>query len=151
MGEKIADILDGLELFRDFSFPELAIVGKYLNLQRSSKGYVVFREGDPGASMLILVDGQMAVSKSGDAGSHLLSSEGKGRVVGEMALLDQERRSATCLAVSECEFLVLNQDGLGKLAADRPVLAYRLMFGIARLLSRRLRRTSGLLVDYLTD
>jgi CRP-like cAMP-binding protein len=151
MSEKIADLLDGLDLFRDFSYPELRTIANYLTYHQVKKDAVVFNEGDAGNYMLILVEGSLAVYKGGEAGHHLLSYEGRGRVVGEMALIDQERRSATCTAKSDCELMTLGTDGLSRMAIDHPGLAYRFMFALARLLSRRLRRTSGMLVEYLND
>lgn len=146
----IADVLDDLELFQGlFAYPELECLASYMNTLTVRKGEVIFNEGDKGGYMLILIDGKMEVSKSGDGGLHLLSYEGKGRVLGEMALIDRETRSATCVASTDCEMVSLSTDSLEKLATTHPPVAYKLMFVLARLLSRRLRRTSGLLADFI--
>ena len=149
MTTDIADVLDGLELFMGFAYPELKVTGRYLTRVTKQAGEVVFREGEPGTYMLILVEGRLSVFKGGETGNHLLCHEGRGRIVGEMALLDQERRSATCVADTECVMLTLDNDGLKNMATDYPLLAYRFMFSLAKLLSRRLRRTSGMLVEFL--
>lgn len=149
MNINVADVLDGLELFQEFSYPELKVIGRYLTQVRKKQGDVVFAEGEPGDDMLILVDGRLSIFKGGENGTHLLCHEGRGRIVGEMALLDHERRSATCVADSDCEMLILNGEGLRCMAAETPLLAYRFMFSLAKLLSRRLRRTSGMLVEFL--
>lgn len=151
MSEKIADLLDGLELFKEFSYAELKTVACYLTFHKVKKNEVVFNEGDAGNHMLILVEGSLAVFKGGEMGRHLLSYEGRGRVVGEMALIDHERRSATCMASTDCELMILSTEGLDRMAVECPALAYSFMFSLARLLSRRLRRTSGMLVEYLSD
>ena len=151
MSEKIADLLDGLELFKGFSYPELKTIASYLTFLQVKKDEIIFNEGDAGNHMLILVKGSLAVFKGGELGRHLLSYDGRGRVVGEMALIDQERRSATCMASTNCELMILSTDGLTRMATGHPGLAYRFMFSLASLLSRRLRRTSGMLVEYLSD
>lgn len=151
MSERIADMLDGLDLLQGFSYPELKTLSAYFGQTSVDKGEIIFREGDPGNFMLILVEGRISIYKTGENGSHLLSYEGKGRVIGEMALLDHERRSAQCVADSPCELLTLTHAGLEKLAAEHSPLAYRFMFCLARLLSKRLRRTSGMLAEYLTS
>jgi CRP/FNR family cyclic AMP-dependent transcriptional regulator len=145
----IADILDGLDLFREFPYPELKVIGRYLVRQTKRQGELIFSEGDPGDHMLILVEGRLSIFKGGERGNHLLSHEGRGRLIGEMALLDHERRSATCVADTACTVLVFNVDELNRLATDNPLIAYHFMFSLARLLSRRLRKTSGMLVEYL--
>lgn len=149
MSNKMADMLDELDFFQDFPYVDLEIIGRHLILQEIGEGEEIFREGDPGNFMLILISGRIAIFKGGEHGRHLLSYEGKGRIVGEMALLDHERRSATCVADTDCDLMTLTQDGLKKLAAESPALGYRFMFCLARLLSKRLRRTSGMMADFL--
>jgi len=149
MSRNVAELIDGLEFFQDFPYRELETMARYLGYSSLSAGQTVFNEGDPGAYMLILLEGKVSIFKAGESGHHLLSYEGKGRIIGEMALLDRERRSATCIAQTDCELLHLSHDNLQKLAADYPALAYRFMHALARLLSRRLRRTSGILAEHL--
>lgn len=151
MSQKLADLIDGLDFFQDYSYKELEILSRYLGQTSVEKGEVIFNEGDPGSFMLILIEGRISIYKSGENGRHLLSYEGKGRIIGEMALLDRERRSAQCVADTPCEVLTLNHEGLERLAAEHPMLGYRFMFSLARLLSKRLRRTSGMLAEYLTS
>lgn len=151
MSPKIADLIDGLDFFQDFTYPELESLSRYFRLTSVDQGEVIFNEGDPGNSMLILIDGRIAIYKTGENGRHLLSHEGRGRVIGEMALLDHERRSAQCIAQSPCEVLAIDQASLERLAKEHAPLAYRFMFCLARLLSKRLRRTSGMLAEYLAD
>jgi hypothetical protein len=45
--------------------------------------------------------------------------------------------------------LLLSGDALAQMSKDAPLLAYRFMFNLAKLMSRRLRRTSGMLVEFL--
>lgn len=151
MKSTIADLLDGHALFRDFSYPDLVVVANYVTMEASPQGTTIFQEGDPGNFMLILVSGRISILKAGENGRRLLSVESKGRCIGEMALLDKERRSATCIAQSDCEYLTLTQGGLERLSQDHPGLAYRLMHCLAQLLSKRLRRASGIMADLLDD
>lgn len=149
MSDRIADILDGLALFQDFSYPELKTISRFVIHTVRKQGDVLFEEGDPGDTMLILAEGKLSIFKGGEHGTQLLSHEGRGRMVGEMALLDNERRSATCVADTDCEVLTLSLDGLSSMSREAPLLAYKFMFSLAKILSRRLRKTSGLLVDFL--
>lgn len=146
---KIADLLDGLELFQDFSYAELELIAAYLTLEEVAQTKPVFQEGDPGNYMLIVIEGRIGIFKGGEHGRHLLSTETRGRVVGEMAMLDRERRSATCIAETDCELLILTSDNLKKMSVEHPAAAYHFMFCIARLVSRRLRRVSGMMADFL--
>jgi CRP/FNR family cyclic AMP-dependent transcriptional regulator len=149
VSQKIADLIDGLEFFQEFAYPELEALSRYFRQSSVGKGSVIFDEGEPGTSMLILIDGRISIYKTGENGRHLLSYEGRGRVIGEMALLDRERRSAQCVADTDCELLAIDHAGLERLSKEHPLLAYRFMSSLARLLSKRLRRTSGMLAEYL--
>lgn len=146
---KIADLLDGLELFQNFSYAELELIAGYLTLEEVGKTSPVFQEGDPGNYMLIVIEGRIAIFKGGIHGRHLLSTETRGRVIGEMALLDREPRSATCIAETDCELLILTSDNLKKMSVEHPATAYHFLFCLARLVSRRLRRVSGMMADFL--
>ncbi len=145
----IADLLDGLDLVQDFSYPELQLMSNYLSYQHVDKGATIFEEGDPGDCLIIVVDGKIGIYKGGEHGRQLLSSEMKGRIIGEMAMLDKERRSATCVAEAECDLLIMTSTNQVKLAKDHPGIAYHFMLALARILSRRLRRTSGMMADFL--
>ncbi len=147
----IADLLDGLDLFNAFSYGELKVVARFLRFETRQAHEIIFNEGDPGDFMLILVEGRILVCKGGEGGEHMLSYEGRGRFLGEMALLDRERRSATCKTDTPCALLCLDLAGLGRMEEECPRLAYRFMLSLARLLSRRLRKTSGLLVETLEE
>lgn len=149
MSQQIADLIDGLDFFADFSFRELQAISRYMSYVEVAKGEVIFNEGDAGNNMLILIDGKISIYKAGESGTHLLSYEGKGRIIGEMALLDRERRSASCVAEMQCQMLTFNHDALDRMAREHPGLAYTFMHSLARLLSRRLRRTSGILAEHL--
>ncbi|MCK9284077.1 MAG: cyclic nucleotide-binding domain-containing protein [Rhodocyclaceae bacterium] len=151
MDTDVADALDGLDLFKGFSYPELKVVGRYLVRLSKKQGEVVFSEGEPGTYMLFLLAGRLSIVKAGGHGERLLCREGRGRMVGEMALLDQEPRSATCVADTECAMLALNVEALNRMADEYPLLAYRLMSSLAKILSRRLRRTSGMLVEFMEN
>lgn len=151
MSQQIADLIDGLEFFAGFAFRDLATLSRYLTYVEVAKGETIFNEGDEGKHMLILIDGRISIYKAGESGVHLLSYEGKGRIVGEMALLDGERRSASCVADQPGQMLTFSQESLDRLAREHPGVAYLFMQRLARLLSRRLRRTSGILAEHLVE
>lgn len=139
--------LDGLGIFQGFAYPDLERLSRYLEPLQVEQNAILFNEGEPGQDMLILLEGRIAISKRGDRGEHLLSYAGRGKIVGDMALLDREPRSATCRAETDCRLLRLSQDALNQMASQDPPLAFRFVRALARLLSRRLRRTSGVLTE----
>jgi CRP-like cAMP-binding protein len=148
--DEIHHHLEGLGLTHELDHGEQDCLSGLLRVYDLPKGHVLFREGDPAGYLALLLDGRMAVSKQkSQAGSGALYTLGPGKLFGEMALLDQEPRSATITAESDCQIAVLSRDNFHKLCRERPTLALKLVLGAARTLSQRLRRASGQLVDFL--
>jgi len=151
MSTKIADLLDEIELFQDFAYPELEVISRYLRLEDADAKSIIFKEGERGNYMVILLSGRIGIYKGGVRHLQLLSQEGRGRIVGEMSLLDNELRSATCIAEEHCELLTMTQESLKKLAREHTAVAYHFMLHLARFLSKRLRRVSGMMADYMSE
>ncbi|MCP4722502.1 MAG: cyclic nucleotide-binding domain-containing protein, partial [Desulfobacteraceae bacterium] len=68
---------------------------------------------------------------------------------GEMALIDGEPRSATGIAAEETIIFFMEEKALMKLAEDEPKLGVQLLWKISKLISQRLRQTTGMLIDYM--
>jgi CRP/FNR family cyclic AMP-dependent transcriptional regulator len=139
-----------VELLADFSGREPEMLSHYLQAYAADPGCVIFHEGEPGHYMCLLVSGRVKTSKESDIEhSAEVANESRGRSIGEMALIDGEPRSATCVATEPSVLLLLNQEEFQRLCEERPALALKLLMRITKLMSRRLRLTSGRLVDYL--
>ena len=152
MPEEISELLEHLEFFHGYSSGNLETISRYLTRSTVSKGAIIFREGELGNFMLFIVDGQVSVYKDSESGANrLLTHEGQGRTVGEMALIDRSYRSATCVAERACDILVMTDQSLDRLVSDHPSVAFQFAMSLARLLSQRLRQTSGELVDVLIE
>lgn len=139
-----------VDLLSDLSGHEPEVLSHYLQAFEADKDCVIFREGEPGHYMCLLVRGQIKTYKESDAEHRAeVANERRGRSVGEMAIIDGEPRSATCIATEPSVLILLTKASFQRLCEQRPALALKLLFRIARLMSRRLRLTSGRLVDYL--
>ncbi len=98
---------------------------------RLAAGEALFAEGDFGTSLFVIVSGRMEVV----AGGRRLAEMGERDVVGEMAALDPEPRSATVSALEDCLLLRLTNEDLDLLMRDDVEVAR----GIIQTLCRRLR------------
>lgn len=142
--------LEASEALSELDGDEIAYLLELLQGYRLGCGDVLFREGEPAAYMGMLLEGRLIVSKRNeDAAGKPLYRMAAGKVFGEMAMLDGEPRSATLSAAEDCSIAVLSREAFERLCRERPVIGLKLLRRIARLLSQRLRRASGLLVDYL--
>jgi CRP/FNR family cyclic AMP-dependent transcriptional regulator len=126
-------------LFVDLDEAELAELSTSLHRRRHPKGQFIFNQGDPGASMCLIVAGRVQISVASPEGKELVLNQlGPGDVVGEMALLDGEPRSADAICQEACELLVLQREDFVRFLEAHPRVALRLL----EVVSRKLRHTS---------
>jgi len=153
--EQRADLLHGNYRFAslrlpDFTAREIEALARYTELFRAAASTVIFEEGAREAYMAFLVSGEVEIRKTdGHGGTHVLTTFGPGKLLGEMSLVDGETRSASAVALRESTLLVLTEAEFERLVDELPRLGAKLALSLARLLSGRLRMTSGRLVDHL--
>jgi len=105
-------------------------------------GEVLFSEGDPGHELLLIVSGNVRLSRRTEAGDTLkLAILGPGEVVGEMAVLSPAPRSAAAVATGDLRLAHLSRDGLLERLILEDAAAGALLRSCARLVSERLRHT----------
>lgn len=105
------------------------------------KDQTLFKEGDEGKAFYIIKEGEIQVSKAiKDIKDKVLAVLGTGSVVGEMALLEAQKRSATAVALTDTTLLEVTRSDFYSLIEINPTAGFKIMLGIARLLSHRLRR-----------
>ena len=134
--------LRSVPLFRDLSGSDLAIVNDIATEQSFSKDALVVEEGSIGDALYIILDGNMRVVKGKEVSTTLALLD-KREAFGEMAILDDEPRSATVEAQTEVRLLEIRQADFQRLLVARPQMALALF----RTLSHRLRDTGEKLVS----
>ena len=141
---EIRDLLMDCGLFDQLQPVDFQAAAGYFALSSMDTGQDIFREGDAGTFMCIIVSGQVLVRKTDADGREVeIAVLRKGRAFGEMAVLDGERRSASCVAASDCQVLSLGKDALEKMLNDAPRSAAKIIRALAVALSKRLRMLDG--------
>ena len=126
--------LSRLPLFEDLDEQFLAAIEAELTRVALPGGATLFRQGDPSASLYVLVYGRLAAIVADGAGERVVAQIGAGEVVGEMGLISGLARSATLIALRDCELLRLDEAAFQRLIRQRPeALLY-----LAKLLTSRL-------------
>jgi len=124
-----------LESLDDSQIDHLVKIGKRIPL---SEGELLFRKGDPGRCMYVILEGRIQIyMESSDGQAAVLRVLESGQFLGEMSLLDGGVRSANALTLTPCEVFVLERASFMNLITTYPELLTRLLSG----LSERLRRT----------
>jgi glutaminase len=105
-------------------------------------GAPVFRAGEPGDEILVVVDGELVVSLVRD-GRHIeLARAVRGEIVGEVALYEG-KRTADVDAVSDVRVLRLNKANLMRLRNRYPRIGSRLFWNLSEILAGRLAKLTG--------
>ena len=106
------DELRQVPLFTDLSDEDLEQLYRMAETISIPAGELVLREGEPGNSLYIVLDGNLEVTKRHGGQDVLLAVYKPGQFFGEMALLEQGPRSASVRALRESRLLVISQDAL---------------------------------------
>ena len=150
--DRIVAMLENAQMLRGFEWAQISALAAYVQLYRAAPGAVLFREGDRGDFMCIVLEGKLEVHKEDNRRiDKTVTTIFPGRSLGEMTIVDGEPRSATAVAIEPTTVAVLTQENFLLIMRDKPALSAKLLLKIARLLSQRLRLTSGILVDYLEE
>jgi CRP/FNR family cyclic AMP-dependent transcriptional regulator len=144
------DLLETTKWADDLSGKEVEVLAGYFRLYTAEKGSVIVREGSRDVYLCLLLDGKVQVTKEGDShAAKSLGSIGPGKTFGEMSLIDGEPRSASIIAEEAATLLVLTGDDFERLSSDVPRLAIKVLLKIAKVVSQRLRQTTGVLLNHL--
>lgn len=131
------DVLRRVPLLATLGEEDLAAFAGLLRERRYPKGSMILAQGDPGEALYLLAAGQVKVVLIHEDGREvILSVLGVGAFFGEMALLDQEPRSAHVVAMTDSLLLQLRREDFQARLRSGPEVAIALL----RELSRRLRR-----------
>jgi CRP/FNR family cyclic AMP-dependent transcriptional regulator len=136
-------------VFELLSQAELQALAKLCRGVVWSAGEVVFREGDPGASLFVLADGEVEVLNGHGGQDKVIAVLSAPSAFGEMALVDREARSATVRARTACHALELTAEAFTAFRnRSRDGFTF-VVINVARILSSRLRETSQRLASHL--
>ncbi|HEY7510320.1 MAG TPA: cyclic nucleotide-binding domain-containing protein, partial [Vicinamibacteria bacterium] len=113
------ELLRSVPIFSELTEADFQSLAKVANRRRYPKDSVVFFENEQGDFFFMILDGRIKVTILGDDGREvILSLLGAGDFFGEMALLDNEPRSATAIAVEDTELLSLHRNDFQNVLSD---------------------------------
>ena len=148
--EQRAEMLEETAWSAAFVWREIEVLARHMIGHSAPRGTTIFTEGDPSRYMSLIVKGEVDIIKhDSDGKKHVITTLGPGKTLGEMALIDNEPRSAAAVASTDALLLLLTENQFDALIKTYPGLGLRLILKLAKMLSQRLRSTSGVLVDHL--
>jgi CRP/FNR family cyclic AMP-dependent transcriptional regulator len=146
-------------IFQDLDEDELQRVLQLARHRSFFANSVIIKEGESGDSMFIMCEGEVNITKRltlvldqdlpKEKRMVRLKAE-DGVSFGEMALLENDTRTATVTALTDCRLLELHRDDFLKFIQDHSATGCKIMLRLAQLLSRFLRKTDSDVVKLTT-
>ncbi len=131
-------------LFANLSLDQIEQLTTRARSHRYRRNQIIFNEGDPGTALYMIVEGRVKMSQSSpDGKERTLALLSPGDVFGEMALLDEQARSADAVVVEDAELLVVPRKDFLGFIMTQPLAAMSLLV----VLTQRLRHTNLLVHD----
>jgi CRP/FNR family cyclic AMP-dependent transcriptional regulator len=146
-------------IFQDLDKEEVEHMVSRSHLLELPAGTVILNEGEEGDSMFVMCQGEVEITKR--LTLELEEDTPKERVMirlkaedgvsfGEMALLENEARSATVTALTDCSLMQLPREEFLALVQQNPQTGVKILMRLAQLLSRHLRKTNQDVVKLTT-
>ena len=136
----VEETLSHVELFSELEEDDLRRLAKVTVSREFKTGDVIVREGELGVAFYVVASGNVEVVKGlGSGTEQVLATMDEGDFFGEMALFDNEVRSASVRAVSDVDCLVLTKWDFNAELTTSPTITHAMF----RILARRIREANG--------
>lgn len=128
------DFLTNIKMFEMLDEDDRAALAKVLDESKFAAGETLFHAGDPGDSLFIVREGQVELFIKDTVGQKIVLSEAQpGDMFGELAMLDSGARTATAVALSDSDVLVLDRGDLLLLFQRKPETALHMLASLSGL------------------
>ncbi|MEQ1875038.1 MAG: cyclic nucleotide-binding domain-containing protein [Bdellovibrionia bacterium] len=137
------ELLKSIYLFREMSADELRKIAELASLDTYQRGDEVFTQGDSAKALYVIKFGSIRIYQKGSAGDKIeVAILGTGSHFGEMAFIDNEKRSATAEIMEKSEIFRLDYDKLSAFLKSSPGTAVTFYKALTHFLCGRLRVTT---------
>ena len=142
-----ADFLASVPMFNGLQRDELLKFAELTRERTYPKGSVILFQGDPGDSLYVLRQGRAKVVLIGEDGREvILGVLEPGAHFGELALIDDQPRSAHVIAMEDSQLLILRREDFRRRVEANPSVAWALLTELSRRLRRADQKIGGLVL-----
>ncbi len=133
------ELLGKTRLFEGLAARDLESLRPAIRTRTFERGSYLFREGDPGSHLHIVVHGQVKIGRVGQGGGQVVFAiAGPGEVFGELSLFDEEgERTADAVALEPTECLVIARAPLLQFLTARPQVLIRIIASLTAYIKQK--------------
>jgi CRP/FNR family transcriptional regulator, cyclic AMP receptor protein len=148
----IATFLRSVPVFIDLKGPSLEILFDFLEERRWEVGEHICNEGEMGRTLYVIREGEVEVLRRSATGNNQsIVKLGPGECFGEMALVELQPRSATCVVRKKAVTYSLTNPELWNVYKSDNFAYVIILQNICRMLSRRLRKADSRIVEFVEN
>jgi CRP-like cAMP-binding protein len=142
--ETLRSLKDRVSIFRVLTDEEMDRIAPYFEQTRCPEGTLLFREGEPGDSLGLVLSGTLEVHKKTEFEGKdiVLAKNTAGSFLGELSMFDGRPRSANVVAREDSEVLIIKRDALDACLEAHPAVGVKMLREIIRILALRLRNSA---------
>jgi len=148
--EERVDLLDSSLWGQELKWEEVKYMAKYFDVYNIDPDTEILEEGDRSQPYIgLIMKGTVDVVKKNDIDGQnkKLTRIGKDKTFGEMSVIDDLPNSASIITSSQVMLMVLEKTKFQSLVEDKPYYGNKFLFKLLKLMSARLRQTSGKLIE----
>tara|TARA_B100000686_G_scaffold80943_1_gene87354 strand:+ start:15180 stop:15665 length:486 start_codon:yes stop_codon:yes gene_type:complete len=137
--------LKTIPIFEDLTSNEFEEISRLVHKRNYKKGEIIFKKNSPGEGMYIIISGSVNII---DPDSEtVFASLSNNNFFGEMALLDEEPRSAQAIAVTPSDLIGFFRTDMKSLISRFPDMGNKILLNLSQVLAERLREANILLQE----
>ncbi len=122
-------------LFSDLTLEQLSSIDRLMVTRHYMKGETLFTQGDVGSELFVVIEGEVRIHLDSGGSEVTLARQGPNSVLGEMAVFDEQPRSASAQATQDTTVRVLRRDRLQAIVHEHP----EVLLEFVKNLSQRVR------------
>jgi CRP/FNR family cyclic AMP-dependent transcriptional regulator len=135
---------------KELDEPAAEFIASYTEVYSVQSGELICKQGDDSSYLCIISRGRANIIRTDSEGHEkIIATIGPGQPLGELSLFDAEARSASAVASTVVEMIVMDHFSFELLYENNPRVWAKLIKPLVKSMTKRLRQTSGLLADYL--
>jgi CRP-like cAMP-binding protein len=149
---RIAAFLSRTEYFLRCTPEEISQIIDIFDTVTLDSGAYLFKEGDQGDAWYLVLDGEIAVVKTGDSGPpHTLAQLESGEGFGEMSLIDDAPRMGSVYAMEPTLLVRLSRERFVKMLRSNNPIVTKVLWAMAGVLCKRQRELTYILQELVDD
>ena len=140
----IEEVLLSMPPFKNLGKTNVNLILKLIHNRAYAANEYIFYQGDPGIGLYIIIKGEILITQETEDGERFdMARLKRGDFFGELALLDEERRSASAIAMKDSQIAVMFRPDLDDYMESNPKEGVKILRGLTHIITTRLRNLNN--------